>query len=97
MRIEKGTFVIVRGPPGVYAGRLSYEKGGDAELLDCFCLWKYSGAACINQLAEEGVNKPSECKFSQSVPIMYLKQIFQIIPCSKRAELILTAVNRWKV
>jgi len=94
--VEK-EFVIVRGPPGVYAGYLEKENGGDIELSEAFCLWRYSGAASLNQLSQEGVKSPQNCKFSISVPKMRLKQIFQVLPCSKEAKENLTNVKRWKI
>ena len=100
MKKQEKEFVIVRGPPGVYAGYLkSEDKGGsgNVELEDAFCLWKYSGAASLNQLAMEGVKSPENCKFSVSVPLMRLKQIFQILPVSKEAKKNLLEVKRWRI
>ena len=94
----EGDFVIVRGPPGVYAGYLQSEDAtGNVVLSDAFCLWYYAGAASLNQLALEGVKRPSECKFSVSVPVMRLKQIFQVIPVSAKAKENLLGVRRWLV
>jgi hypothetical protein len=93
----KKEFVIARGPAGVYAGYLIKENNKEVELEDCFCLWYYSGAASLSQLAMEGVKKPDQCKFSISVPIMRLKDVFQIIPCSEEARENLLSVKRWKL
>lgn len=93
----KDDFVVVRGVVGVYAGYLLSEKDREVELRDCFCLWYYSGAASLNQLALEGVKYPDKCKFSVSVPIMRLKDIFQIIPISDKAKENLLSVKRWKI
>lgn len=97
---KKKEFVIVRGPCGVFAGYLvSEDQGGvgNVELEEAFCLWKYAGAANLNQLAEEGVKNPSDCKFSNSVPSMRLKGIFQIIPTTEAAKINLMSVKKWKV
>ena len=90
-------FVVVRGPPGVFAGYLAKENGKEVEMTDCFCLWKYSGAASLNQLALEGVKNVSDCKFSVSVSRMRLKDIFQVITCTPEAKKNLLGVPRWKV
>jgi hypothetical protein len=100
MNEKDKVYVIIRGPPGVFVGKLvSEDEGGvgNVELEDAFCLWFYSGANSLNQLAEEGVKSPQNCKFSVSVPRMRLKQIFQIIPLSENAKRNLLQVKRWKL
>lgn len=93
----KKEFVIVRGTAGVYAGYITKEHGKEVEMEDCFCLWYYSGAASLSQLAMEGVKKPNDCKFSITVPKMKLKDVFQIIPCTEEARENLLSVKRWKL
>ena len=91
-------FVIARGPPGVFAGFLvSEDDKGNVEMRDAFCLWKYSGAASLNQLSQEGAKNPQNCKFSMTVPKLRLKQIFEILPCSAAAQKNLTEMGRWKI
>ena len=96
-KTKEKEFVVVRGPPGVFAGYLAKEDGKEVEMVDCFCLWKYSGAASLNQIALEGVKTPADCKFSVSVPRMRLKDIFQVITCTEAAKKNLLGVPRWKI
>jgi hypothetical protein len=91
-----GKFVVVRGPPGVYAGVLKSEDNGKVTLENAFCLWRYSGANNLCDIATAGVLKPSECKFSVSVEEMYLRDIFQITPCTETARKNLEGVKKWK-
>lgn len=92
----KKEFVIVRGDPGVFAGYLEKENGEEVEMSEVFCLWKWSGAASLNQVALEGVKNPEECRFSMNVNRMRLKRIYQIIPCTEEAKENLCKVKRWK-
>lgn len=95
-KATKKEFVVVRGPPGVYAGYLEADNGqGEIEMSNVFCLWRWSGANTLLELAAKGVDKPNDCKFSVEIPRMKLKQIFQIIPCSDAAKENLLKVRKW--
>ena len=93
----RGKYVVVRGDVGVYAGTLIDVEGKKVVLGDCMCLWKMSGYASLNQLAEEGVKCPEDSKFSIEVPEMYFTNIIQIIPVSEKAKANLQAVKKWKI
>lgn len=96
MNSFKNKFVLARGPAGIYAGVLKEEKGGEVVLADAFCLWYWKGAASLLQLVTDGVSKPDECKFSVAIPLVKLKEVFQIMPISTKAETSLKGVTKWK-
>ncbi len=60
------------------------------------CLWYWNGAASLNQLAEEGVKNPRDCKFTMSVPELTILNVCEILPCSDKAVSNIDAVPVWK-
>jgi hypothetical protein len=95
MENKKKEFCIVSGRCGTYAGYLEEEKGNEVEMSKAFCLFRWSGAGSLNQLAQEGVKKPDDCKFSMEIPRIRLKEVLQILPCSDAAKENLLKVKKW--
>lgn len=67
-----------------------------AELHDTRRLWYWDGAASLSQLANEGVKKPLNCKFTVVVPQMQVMEVIEIIPCTDEAIRNIEKVDVWK-
>jgi hypothetical protein len=90
-------YVIVRTySAGVFAGYLESRNGQDGVMIDSRGLWYWDGACSLSQLAVDGTTKPENCKFTVVVPRRELTQIIEIIPCTKKAEDSIKAVDVWK-
>ena len=93
-----GKYVVVRGrDSGVFAGTLAEKEGQEVCLLQCRRLWYWAGGASISQIAVEGVNKPSECKFTVTKDEIIITDVIEIIPCTNEAEKIIKEVAVWSV
>lgn len=90
--------VIIRGDrSGVFFGTLVEKNGREVKLTNCRRLWFWSGAASLSQLAMEGVNNPSDCKFTVAVSEIVILDAIEIIACSKAAIENIESVREWKV
>lgn len=93
-----GKYVIIRGDrSGVFAGTLKSKAGSEVELTDCRRLWYWAGAASISQLAVDGTARPGECKFTITVPSIFITDVIEIITCTEKAEASIKAVPEWKM
>lgn len=93
-----GKKVIVRGDrSGVFFGMLIAKDGQEVELKDCRRLWFWSGAMSISQLANEGVKKPDDCKFTVTVESICILDAIEIIPCTDMAISNIEGVKEWKI
>lgn len=81
---------------GVFAGFVKSEKGQEAELVNARRIWYWAGAASLSQLAFDGTCKPAECKFSVVSPVVRLKQVIEVLPCTEKAKSSIEAVPVWK-
>lgn len=91
-------YLIVRTQSaGVFAGYLKSRKGQEVILLNARRLWYWSGAASLSQLANDGVNKPNDCKFPAEVEQVELLQAIEILPVTEKAKLSIAGVPVWKM
>ena len=92
-----GKKVIIRGDrSGVFYGTLEEKNGTEVTLKDCRRIWYWDGAASISQLAVNGTTKPSECKFTVTVPDIIITDAIEIIPCTGDAKKSIEGVPEWK-
>lgn len=97
MEIIKDKKYIVRSAQaGVFYGNIKEKTGDEVTMTNVRCLWYWSGAASLNQLAEEGVKRPNDCKFTIAVPELTILNVCEIIPCSDKAVKNIDAVPVWK-
>lgn len=90
--------VIVRGDrSGVFFGTLEKKEGSEVTLTNCRRLWYWDGAASISQLAVDGTAKPSNCKFTVTVPSIVIMDAIEIIPCDKKAIKSIEGVKEWRM
>lgn len=92
-----GDYVIVRTySAGVFAGTLARRDGKEVELTDARRLWFWSGAASLSQLSQDGISRPSQCKFPAAVPSVLLTEAIEILPVSQKAKTSIDGVPVWK-
>lgn len=90
-------YYIIRGDrSGVFFGQIAGRTGQEVELRNVRKLWWWDGACAVEQLAVDGVTKPSNCNFTVVVPEMIVTDAIQIILCSDKAKKILAEVPAWK-
>ena len=90
-------FVIVRTySAGVFAGKLASRKGKEVVMSDARCLWYWSGAASLSQLAVSGTSDPGNCKFPVAVPRVTLTEAIEILDVTAAAEASIRAVPIWQ-
>lgn len=78
---------------GVHCGYLKERNGKEVELVNARRIWRWSGAFTLSELSTNGVEKPDECKFSCTVPHIYLTEAIEIIPMTDKAEKSIKAVE----
>lgn len=89
-------YVLVRTySAGVFAGYLESRDGKEVRLVKARRLWRWYGASCLSQIAQEGVRDPAKCKFSCETPIT-LTEAIEIIPITKAAQNSIAEVVVWK-
>lgn len=97
-RIKGTTYCIIRTySAGVFAGLIDRNfKGKEKTIYDSRRIHYWDGAASLSQLANEGTKKPSNCRFAQVVEETDLKEIIEVIPCTKKAEENIKSVPVWE-
>lgn len=71
--------------------------GQTAQLRDARRIWYWDGAASLSQLAQEGVKRPQNCKFTVTVPMMTVTGVLEVIPCTDEAIESINGVPVWKM
>lgn len=94
----EGKYVIVRGDrSGVFAGTLESQNGREVVLKDVRRLWKWYGATECLQIAQEGVKRPTDCRFTLVCDSIKLLDAIEVIPTTAAAEANIKAVPVWKM
>ena len=97
MKKYVGKKVIVRtNRAGVFFGTLKESDKTSATLSDVRKLWYWDGACAVEEIAENGVERPDNCKFTVTVPEMVVNEWIQIVPCSDKAVESIEGVKIWK-
>ena len=92
-----GKKVIVRtNRAGVFFGTLVEADKISATLSDVRKLWYWDGACAVEEIAENGVEKPENCKFTVVIPEMCVNEWIQIVPCSEKSIKSIEGVKIWK-
>ena len=100
-KLDGMQYVLIRTySAGVHFGYLAKREstlaGIEVKLSKSRRIYSWVGAACLSQIANEGVKKPGECKFSQHVESIDLLAI-EIIPITEKASMNLNKVAIWQV
>ena len=98
VKIAGKEYCIVRTySAGVFAGFINRKTAGkEATVYNARRIWYWDGAASLSQMANDGVKKPENCKFSQVNAEVDLKEIIEVIPCSAVAKKIIEGVKVWE-
>lgn len=97
MKIDTNKYYIVRGDrSGVFFGKINYQNGGEVQMTNARCIWYWSGAASIVELAQNGVKYPDKCKFTVAVEEITITDAIEMIPCTDKSTVIIKAVKEWK-
>ena len=90
-------YYIVRGDrSGVFFGKIAERNGSEVRMQKVRKLWYWEGACAVEQLALDGVKKPSGCMFTVTVEEMTITDAIQIIPCTDEAQKSISGVAEWK-
>ena len=90
-------YVIVRTySAGVFAGVFQSRKGQEVVLTNARRIWYWKGAASLSQLALEGTNDPSGCKFPAPVARVELLQAIEILDCTPASRASIEAEKPWR-
>jgi hypothetical protein len=85
---------------GVHFGFLEKEEytaaGKVVILRKARRVWYWKGAASLSQMAVEGVNCPSECKFAMEVDSIEVVNVIETLPLTHNALINLQSVSVWK-
>ena len=93
-----GKYVIVRGDrSGVFAGTLESQNGQEVVLRNVRRLWRWYGATECLQIAQEGVKRPHDCRFTLVCDSIKLLDAIEVIPTTAEAEANIKAVPVWKM
>jgi FMN-dependent NADH-azoreductase len=89
--------VIVRGDrSGVFFGTLESKNGREVILSNVRKIWKWEGAAAVEQISVDGVANKEESKFTVVVESIEITDAIQILPCTEKAIANLESVAEWK-
>ena len=92
-------YVIVRSQgAGVFFGNLIKKEGNEVTMNECRKLWKWDGAAAVEQIAVDGIlpSAVKECKFTISVDNSTIMNVLQIISCTEKSVKSIQSVPEWK-
>jgi hypothetical protein len=79
-----GKYVVIRTySAGVHVGYLVSASGKEVALRDARRIWLWEGAFTLSELSAHGI---SGGKMSEQIPVIYLTEAIEIIPCSEEAE-----------
>lgn len=82
---------------GVFAGYYNRKtKGKEGTVFNARRIWYWDGANSLSQLANDGTKAPKNCKFAQEVAEVDLKEIIEVIPCTKKAKDSIQGVFVWE-
>ena len=92
------TYCIIRTySAGVFAGWIDRKiKGKVNTIFGSRRIWYWSGANSLSQLANDGTNDPSNCKFSKAIAETDLTEIIEVIPCTSKAIDSIEGVKIWE-
>lgn len=83
---------------GVFFGNVveENEQSKTVVMTDVKRLWYWSGASSLSELAEHGVARPSDCKFTCNVSKIKVYNVLEILDVTDKAEASINGVKEWK-
>ena len=95
--MDNKKYIIRCSHSGVFYGEIAKREGQEVTIRNARQLWYWDGAASLMQLANEGVKKPQNCKFTVTVAEIVVTDAIEILPCSDSAINSIQAVPVWKI
>ena len=87
--------IVAAGIGGIHFGFLKERKGREVTLICARRIQYWNGAASITEMANRGVSKPNDCRFSAPAAEIILLDAVEILPVSASAKKNLEAVPIW--
>ncbi|MGM9542558.1 MAG: DUF6948 domain-containing protein [Candidatus Limivicinus sp.] len=94
--MDNKKYIIRCSYSGVFYGEIAKREGQEVTIRNARQLWYWSGANSLMQLANEGVKKPQDCKFTVTVAELVVLDAIEILPCTAVAVANIEAVPEWK-
>lgn len=89
-----GKKVLIRANgAGVYFGTLEKMEGNQVKVANVRNIWRWTGASCLSQIANEGVTGN---KIGPVVSSMVINNVLQVIPLTEAAIANLENQPEWK-
>ena len=89
-------YIVRTNRAGVFFGKIKEQSHDMIVMTNVRKLFYWNGACAVEELAVNGVQRPSDCKFTVVIDEMTLADPIQIIPCTEKATKNLTEVPIWK-
>ena len=90
-----GKKVLIRANgAGVYFGTLEKMEGNQVKVANVRNTWRWTGASCLSQIANEGVTGD---RISPTVSSMVINNVLQVIPLTERAIENLESHKEWRL
>ena len=90
-----GKKVLIRANgAGVYFGTLEKMEGNQVKVANVRNIWRWTGASCLSQIANEGVTGN---KIGPVVGSMVINNVLQVMPLTEKAITNLENQPEWKV
>lgn len=95
--MDNKKYIIRCDRSGVFYGEIEKRDGMEVTIRNARQLWYWDGANSLMQLANEGVKKPNNCKFTVTVADLVVMDAIEVLPCTAVAVANIEAVPEWKV
>jgi len=97
MATKKRKYVIIRSrDAGCFAGEIESRKDDTVVMIKARRLWYWSGAASLSQMAQEGVSKPTGCKFPPLVDRQEIFGVIEILDATDKCRKSIEGVPVWR-
>ena len=77
----------------MYFGTLEKMEGDQVKVVNIRNIWRWTGASCLSQIANEGVTGD---KIGPVVSSMVINNVLQVIPLTDKAITNLESQKEWK-
>lgn len=94
--MENKYYIIRADRAGVFFGQIKERNGSEVTMTNVRRLWKWDGATECLQLANDGVLRPRNCKFTIVAPELTVLGVTEIIPCTDKSVKSLSEVAEWR-
>ena len=96
MKKYEGYHIVRAEKAGIFFGKIVEREGDTVTMTECRLIYHWEGANGLNQLAAEGVKRPSNCMFSMPVDEAEIFNVMEILKCTPEATENIKAVPEWK-